>query len=203
MNTKYGKLLLLSVVAGSFLFLGSGCGKKSVMPPESTAGSGKDTMNYPASEGGYNENSLPTVGSLDDASRKKGRGGLMNGDENQSDEYKRVHGRCSEGFSPIYFDYDQSAIRADMRDRLAQNAKVLQQSSGSVVVEGNSDSRGTNEYNMALGERRAQNAKQYLIKLGVSASKIRTVSYGEERPLFEGTSEDSYAQNRRDDFVTE
>ena len=201
MNTKYGKLLLLSVVAGSFLFLGTGCGKKSVVAPESSAGSGKDNMNYPASEGGYNENSLPTMGSLDD-SKRKGKGGLM-GDENQSDEYKRVHGRCSEGFSPIYFDYDQAGIRADMRDRMVQNAKNMQQGSGSVVVEGNTDSRGTNEYNMALGERRAQNAKDYLIRLGISASKIRTVSYGEERPLFEGQSEDAYAQNRRDDFIAE
>ena len=125
------------------------------------------------------------------------------GDENQSDEYKRVHGRCSEGFSPIYFDYDQAGIRADMRDRMVQNAKNMQQGNGSVVVEGNTDSRGTNEYNMALGERRAQNAKDYLIRLGISASKIRTVSYGEERPLFEGQSEDAYAQNRRDDFIAE
>ena len=76
-------------------------------------------------------------------------------------------------------------------------------SSGRVLVEGNTDDRGTNEYNLALGERRANAAKKYLIQYGIEASRIRTVSYGEERPLFTGTGEDDYAHNRRDDFILE
>ena len=75
--------------------------------------------------------------------------------------------------------------------------------SKNVLIEGNTDNRGTNEYNMALGERRALSAKKYLIELGVSEGRIRTISYGEERPLFLGGSEDDSTYNRRDDFILE
>jgi peptidoglycan-associated lipoprotein len=68
-------------------------------------------------------------------------------------------------------------------------------------IEGNCDERGTNEYNLALGERRAESAKNFLLSLGISPDRIETISYGEERPLAAGHNEDSWAQNRRDDFV--
>jgi peptidoglycan-associated lipoprotein len=83
------------------------------------------------------------------------------------------------------------------------NAKYMKSASDSIVIEGNCDARGTNEYNLALGERRAINAKKYMMDLGVDGKRIRTVSYGEERPLFEGSDEISYQYNRRDDFVIE
>ncbi|MBV5334093.1 OmpA family protein, partial [bacterium] len=79
----------------------------------------------------------------------------------------------------------------------------MKSASDSIVIEGNCDARGTNEYNLALGERRAINAKKYMMDLGVDGKRIRTVSYGEERPLFEGSDEISYQYNRRDDFVIE
>ena len=72
-----------------------------------------------------------------------------------------------------------------------------------VVVEGNCDERGTSEYNLALGERRALSAKNYLIQLGIEESRLTTRSYGEERPLFPSRGEASWAENRRDDFVIE
>jgi peptidoglycan-associated lipoprotein len=68
-------------------------------------------------------------------------------------------------------------------------------------IEGNCDESGTNEYNLVLGEKRAANAKKYLINLGIAANRISTTSYGEERPLLYGHDELSWAQNRRDDFV--
>ena len=73
--------------------------------------------------------------------------------------------------------------------------------SARITVEGNSDERGTNEYNLALAERRAINAQQYLINMGVDPLRLRTVSYGEEKPLFTGQDEESYSMNRRVDFV--
>ncbi len=89
-----------------------------------------------------------------------------------------------------------------MTEVLVKNAEQMQQTPGAaIVIEGNSDERGTNEYNLALGERRALAAKQYLIDLGVDAARIQTISYGEERPLFTGQDEDAYSQNRRDDFI--
>ncbi|RUM36570.1 MAG: peptidoglycan-associated lipoprotein Pal, partial [Desulfobulbus sp.] len=105
---------------------------------------------------------------------------------------------------PVYFDFDQASIRNDQIPRLEHNADYLKNNpSQKLIIEGNTDERGTNEYNLALGERRAINAKTYLVELGVDGSRIRTVSYGDERPLFTGHTEEDWAQNRRDDFVLE
>lgn len=113
-----------------------------------------------------------------------------------------LEGRSHAPMLPIYFDFDKSNIREDQRERLEKNADyLLANRMVRVRVEGNCDERGTNEYNMALGERRALSAKKYLINLGVMESRLETISYGEERPLQYGHDELSWAQNRRDDFV--
>ena len=102
----------------------------------------------------------------------------------------------------IYFDYDKSNIRSDAREILKANAEIFtKNSSATIVVEGYCDERGTTEYNMALGERRAQETKQYLGNLGINASRIETISYGEERPLDSRSTEEAWAQNRRVQFL--
>ena len=102
----------------------------------------------------------------------------------------------------INFDFDQSNIRADAREILKANADILlKKGAAKITIEGYCDERGTAEYNMALGERRAQEAKKYIINLGVKASQIKTISYGEERPLDSGHDEDAWAKNRRAHFV--
>ena len=101
----------------------------------------------------------------------------------------------------IYFDYDKSSIRPDAREILKANTELFSKSSAPIVVEGHCDERGTAEYNMALGERRAQAAKEYLVNLGIKASRIETISYGEERPLDMGNDEKAWAQNRRAQFL--
>lgn len=122
----------------------------------------------------------------------------------QSDEYKQTYGRSTQPLLPVYFDFDDFSIRPDQGDRLEQNAKYLHDNPGvKVVVEGNCDDRGTSEYNLALGERRAQSAKNYLIQMGVEEARLRTRSFGEERPLTSATGEAAWAENRRDDFVIE
>ena len=111
-------------------------------------------------------------------------------------------GRTTEGMLPVYFDFDSSDIRKDQGARVELNADFIKkQKDYDIKIEGNCDQRGTNEYNMALGERRALSAKKYLINLGVDESKLRTISYGEERVLLHGHDELSWAQNRRADFV--
>ncbi|MFN2352917.1 MAG: peptidoglycan-associated lipoprotein Pal [Desulfopila sp.] len=111
-------------------------------------------------------------------------------------------GRTSGPMLPIYFDFDASKIKKDQVDRAIVNADFLKENPDVTVrIEGNCDPRGTNEYNMALGERRALSAKKYLQNLGVNAAQMKTISYGEERILLHGHDELSYAQNRRDDFV--
>ena len=102
----------------------------------------------------------------------------------------------------INFDFDQSNIRPDAREILKANADILlKKGAAQIAIEGYCDERGTAEYNMALGERRAQEAKKYLVNLGMEASQIKTISYGEERPLDPGNNEDAWANNRRAHFV--
>ena len=102
----------------------------------------------------------------------------------------------------INFDFDSSIIRPDAREILKVNADfLLKNRISSIVIEGHCDERGTAEYNMALGQKRAQETKTYLINLGIKESIIRTISYGEERPLDPGNNEEAWAKNRRAHFV--
>ncbi len=111
-------------------------------------------------------------------------------------------GRTSEGMLPVYFDFDSSDIRNDQVSRIETNAEFLKKEmERNIRIEGNCDPRGTSEYNMALGERRALSAKKYLVNLGIDESRLSTISFGEERLLMHGHDELSWAQNRRDDFV--
>lgn len=102
---------------------------------------------------------------------------------------------------PIYFDFDKSNLKTDATATLDKNAEWLSKNpTHKIRIEGNCDERGTIEYNVALGERRANSAKQYLIKLGVAADRLSTISYGKEKPLNPGHDEAAWAKNRRDDF---
>jgi peptidoglycan-associated lipoprotein len=101
----------------------------------------------------------------------------------------------------IYFDYDKSDLKPESQSILEKKAKFLQANpSYSLTIEGNCDERGTNEYNLALGERRADAAKKFINSLGISADKITTISYGEEKPVDPGRDEAAWAKNRRDEF---
>ena len=101
----------------------------------------------------------------------------------------------------IYFDFDSAALSPLAQATLKRKAAWLMENGGVMVtVEGHCDERGTNEYNLALGERRAQSARAYLVDLGVSASRLSTISYGEERPLDPRSNEEAWAKNRRGQF---
>jgi peptidoglycan-associated lipoprotein len=102
----------------------------------------------------------------------------------------------------IHFDYDQSELTDQARAILERNAQWIKgHAAAKVRVEGHCDERGTVEYNLALGERRAQSTRDYLTSLGVGADRLATVSYGKERPLDTGTTEAAYARNRRAHFA--
>jgi peptidoglycan-associated lipoprotein len=106
------------------------------------------------------------------------------------------------GLQRIQFDFDQSALTAEAREILGKNAKYLQEKAGSRIrIEGHCDERGTTEYNLALGERRAKAAFQYLMDLGVDPNRMNVVSYGEEVPLDNGHNEAAWAKNRRAELV--
>ena len=98
----------------------------------------------------------------------------------------------------VFFAFDRSDISAEARQTLTRQADWLRRYPNvTVTIEGHCDERGTREYNLALGERRAQAAKNVLVALGISASRITTISYGKERPAAVGSTEEAYAQNRR------
>ena len=98
----------------------------------------------------------------------------------------------------VFFDYDKSDIKAEGRQVLQRQADWLKKYSNvTVTVEGHCDERGTREYNLALGERRATAVKKMLVALGVPANRVSTISYGKERPAVVGSNEAAYAQNRR------
>ncbi|MFT4941093.1 MAG: peptidoglycan-associated lipoprotein [Paraglaciecola sp.] len=98
----------------------------------------------------------------------------------------------------VYFDFDRASVSSEYYSLLDQHATFLRKnSSQSIVIEGHCDSRGTPEYNIALGERRAKSVETYLQNAGVSSAQISVVSYGEEKPINSGTSEAAFAENRR------
>jgi len=101
----------------------------------------------------------------------------------------------------VHFDYDQSDLRADDRAILDAKIPILQANpTVRIRVAGHTDERGSDEYNLALGQRRAATVKRYLIDHGIADARIETISYGEERPVAQGSDESAYAQNRRAEF---
>ena len=102
----------------------------------------------------------------------------------------------------VYFDYDESAVRADAERVLRQKADVLQASPAVMLrIEGHADERGSTEYNLALGNRRAESVRQFLTNFGLGGDRFSITSYGEERPLASGSNEAAWARNRRAEFV--
>lgn len=172
------KLTMLLCLVVSVVFISaflSGCGVKKVTAPEPEPEPEKITEGLGAAE--------PL-------------------DKTVEEGFAVIEGRTSGPMVPVYFAFDESLIEGVQVVRIENNAEFIKQNPGlRVRVEGNTDPRGTNEYNLALGERRAQSAVKYLVNLGVDRDSLTTISWGEERLLLFGHDELSWAQNRRADFV--
>jgi peptidoglycan-associated lipoprotein len=167
-------LALVLVVPG--LLLTTSCAKKVVGGAGTEAGgSGADSGSGAASGSG----STITDSAIDEAKR--------------AFEYEDV-----------YFAFDSAALDAAAQSLLSRKAAWMDENPSAVVlIEGHCDERGTAEYNIALGERRAEAAKAYLVNLGIADARLKTVSYGEEKPVDEGHNEEAWAKNRRAHFVVE
>lgn len=173
MVKSYLKLVAVGVMVGAALMV-SGCSQKKVKTEEAPAFAGH---------------------------QDSGEGLDSQASSNKS-AFTILEGRTTGPMLPVYFDYDKDGVRADQKSRMETNSTYLKDNpSAMIAVEGNCDERGTNEYNMALGDRRAVNAKKYLAKMGVDESRMTTISYGEEKPLNFGKDELAWSQNRRADFV--
>lgn len=104
--------------------------------------------------------------------------------------------------APIYFEFDQHTLSDTARETLQENMRYMQANpAATIVIEGHCDERGSDEYNLALGERRAIAAQQYLISMGIAPERVRTISYGEEKPVDLASTEIAWAKNRRAEFV--
>jgi len=118
------------------------------------------------------------------------------------EERLAVYGRSTPPLKAIFFDFDSYEIRDDMKPRLQENARyILDHPEIMVELQGNCDERGSSEYNLALGEKRALMVKQYFVNLGIDPARLTTVSFGEEKPLAQGHDEEAWALNRRVDLV--
>ncbi len=105
-------------------------------------------------------------------------------------------------FETIYFGFDKSDLTQAARDVLSKNADIaLKASDAKIQIEGHCDERGSAEYNLALGERRAKSSMQYLVTLGVKADRLSTISYGKEKPAVKGSDEAAWSKNRRAEFI--
>ena len=157
----------------SFALLVSGCGKKPAMESE-----GK-----------------PPITDNTGTGNQGGEGNTGGGDE--------VVPTNPLDFVTIYFDFDKYNLRDDAKSGLANNFEVMKERQDArIQIEGHCDERGTVEYNLALGEKRARAAMEYLASLGISRDRMSVISYGKERPAMMGSSEEAWARNRRAEFIT-
>jgi len=163
------------VAAGVALLLGvAGCAGKEAPEPESarTGGSGFGSETLGEEEG------------------------IAGRDPSGAEQARRL------GLRTVYFDFDDASIRQDMTDRLKHNYQVLRERPDvRVELQGNADERGSAEYNFALGERRARSVEQYLMRMGIDAERLETVSFGEENPAVMGHNEEAWTKNRRVEFA--
>ena len=186
-------LMLIVVITLGIAFSVSGCAKKKVTD-EGEMGAAVEEAAPEPGEPGYEKIYEESMAAKEES--LEAQAAVM------EKEHEILEGRTSAPLLPIYFDFDKSNIRENQRARIEKNALFLKENKEAKIrIEGNCDERGTNEYNMALGERRALNAKKYLMNLGIHEDRMHTISYGEEKPLLHGHDEYSWAQNRRDDFV--
>ena len=176
-------LTVIALVATAMLTFSTACKKK---PPKST----EDTR-PPVTSKSPDTNVAPPPSS---STRKDVEADVLSMD---------IAAMNKKGYlSDAFYDYDQADLREDARSALAANAEWLKKyPTVQVLMEGHCDERGTAAYNLALGERRANAAKDYLGSLGVDGSRLRTVSYGKERPFCTESSESCWQQNRRAHFV--
>ena len=143
--------------------------------------------------------------SSDQSAGTAGQGGAGNPDNSISrGSLAQLQGELNRVGDRVLFETDQWTLRPEGQQTIQGWAQLLRQNAGAnVILEGHADERGTREYNIALGERRASTARDYLVSLGIDARRIRTISYGKERPAITESNPDGWAQNRRSVIVVQ
>jgi peptidoglycan-associated lipoprotein len=184
--------LLPVLCAGMFVY--GGCASQEVVK--------NDEPLVPAASTASHNQGATTANASDKAIAAKNV--KSSDDQNKSQQQHKAAGTDTlhNAFENIYFDFDSSALSDAARQSLVKNFAVLKQNPQSRIrVEGHCDERGSGEYNLALGERRAQAAVRYLTTMGVQAGRLSTISCGKEKPAVSGHDEEAWAKNRRDEFA--
>lgn len=179
------KTMKRSVILALSLLLVAGCSNKGTKPDESATGS-SSAAGQDGSQSGFETQGLGEGSAYGDSGAAGTAAGLEPGDAALIER------------TTIYFDFDSTRIRPEFSEVLAAHARYVSSlPTRTVRLEGHTDERGSREYNIGLGERRAQAVRQVLMLQGVSATQITTVSYGEERPAVSGSDEEAWSLNRR------
>lgn len=184
----------------SVMFTGLILGACSSTPEQDSGG------DYNAGSTGQNGNVdvyVPSVDASQSASSASSSGSSSSGSYSSggSSANASKNDAASDMSTTLYFDFDKSELRADVRAGLDVHARRLRGQTGTVRLEGHADERGTREYNVALGERRAKAVANYLVSQGISSSQIDMISYGEEKPVALGNNDRSWAKNRRVELI--
>ena len=174
-------LVLIAIIASAAV---AGCSSHKPRPqPQNTGATGSSAGDQSATSGAGNSSAF-------------GSGGASAGDESAGPSGEQLKNRI------IYFEFDSSDIKSEYNDMISAHGRYLASNpSKHVRIEGNTDERGSREYNIGLGERRAQAVRRALMLQGASESQITTVSYGEERPAVTGHTDEAWARNRRANIV--
>ncbi len=187
------KMLISLIIAIPVLLALAACTKPIVSSGPSGSAAYESEAQRQAGEGGAG-----SAGSISE----EALGGSGSGDSTALSPAEAAAAREAFENEDIYFEYDSALLTPQAQNILRSKAQYMKDSPGvQIIIEGHCDERGTNEYNLALGEQRARIAQQYLVALGIPVSRITTVSYGEERPADSGHSEDSWVKNRRAHFL--
>jgi peptidoglycan-associated lipoprotein len=176
----------------------TGCAKKVVKEgtEEKTATVQKEAGAAPVAAGETEEQRLAREKAMKEAALKEQQ------EKERLAAQKAAATAAATEFADVRFDFDKYDLKPEARETLKKLGDYLTVNKGAtVLIEGNCDERGTVEYNLALGEKRAVSAMKYLVSLGVSKDRVKTISYGKERPLDPGHNEEAWAKNRRDHFV--
>lgn len=182
------------VLCGALLVTG-GCAKNDMVKPDQPVTAVPAPAPTPA------PTPKPAAPPAPTAQEESARPQTVQGEAVSMKEPVQVASEVKSALEIIYFNFDSYALSEPSRDTLYKNAEqIIKKSSAKYIVQGHCDERGSDEYNLALGEKRAKSAYNYLITLGVTADRLTTVSYGKERPAVPGHDEAAWAKNRRVEF---
>lgn len=195
-----------AVILGIMMIFAFGCAKKQAVKStdtaaaEGTPSTASTSTGEKAPEGVVSETLKPEASAAETASAQPA--GMRVASAAEAAAGVSATEEKPSLFRDIHFDFDKALIRDDAKPVLASVSDYLKNNKGAkLLIEGHCDERGTSEYNMALGDRRADSARKYLVSLGVPAGVLSTLSFGEEKPMDPGHNEEAWAKNRRAHFV--